>query len=501
MRDDQGRLRPHDSAQDASKTPEAPKPAVAPVGPPPGARNGPTFIEAGLIGLLVLTPLPAASVDGWAVLAIELTVLLLTAVYLFTPRRPALNARLSAGLVWPRRFLAGLAGLLILQVLPLPRALTALLSPHAAAMRADFAPGYAGTPTATLSLVPYHTLRASLELLAYVLIGVLVVRTIVHRRQIQRLILVLTGLGAFQAFYGLFELYRAHPRVLFFAKVYSLSSATGTFVNRNHFSGYLEMILPLALGLVIARVDMFSLAGKRWSEKAAQIAGRGFTVNVLILIAAAVMALAIIRSQSRSGVFVLLFILVLFFELTVFHFSARRYRQVWVKTFLKAAFVLVTLAALYAGLESTMGRFAKDNLLQDGRPQYWTSALAAARDFPLAGTGLGTFGDVFPAYGTIALEGRLTHAHNDYLEYLSELGLIGFALLLGTIAFLAIDGFRTWSKRRHPQIKAMGMGGFVSVAAILVHSVTDFNLHIPANMLLFAVILSLTYTTAYYRKA
>ncbi len=261
------------------------------------------------------------------------------------------------------------------------------------------------------------------------------------------------------------------------------------------------MILPLALGLVISRIDMFSLAGKRWSEKVAQITAKGFARNVLVLIAAGVMALAIIRSQSRSGVFVLLFIFVLFFELTVFHFSARRYRQAWVKTFLKAAFVLVTIAVLYAGVEATMGRFAKDNLLQDGRPQYWTSALAMARDFPLVGSGLGTFGDVYPAYGTVPLEGRLTHAHNDFLEFFTDLGLIGFALLLATIAFLVIDGFLTWSKRRHPQIKALGMGGFVSVAAILVHSFTDFNLHIPANTLLFAVVLSLTFATAYYRKA
>jgi O-antigen ligase len=200
-------------------------------------------------------------------------------------------------------------------------------------------------------------------------------------------------------------------------------------------------------------------------------------------------------------VFVLLFIFVLFFELTVFHFSARRYRQAWIKTYLKAAFILATIAVLFAGVEATMGRFAKDNLLLDGRPQYWNSALAVFRDFPLLGTGLGTFADVYPAYGTGPLEGRLTHAHNDFLEYLTDLGMVGFALLLATISFLAIDGFLTWSKRRHPQIKALGMGGFVSVAAILVHSITDFNLHIPANMLLFAVVLSLTFTTAYYRKA
>jgi len=47
----------------------------------------------------------------------------------------------------------------------------------------------------------------------------------------------------------------------------------------------------------------------------------------------------------------------------------------------------------------------------------------------------------------------------------------------------------------------MGMGGFVAVAALLIHSFTDFNLHIPANALLFAVILALAVGTAYYRKA
>ncbi len=499
MSEDQGGI----GSGDAAPGPGSELPVQAPdaVRFPNGESAGMKIVEYGIIALLVLSPLPAASVDDWAVLAIELAALLLTAAYLLTNRRPRLNARLSARLVWPRRFLAGLAGVLIMQVFPLPKALVALLSPRSAALRAEFTPGYPGTAAATLSLAPFHTLRASLELLAYVLIGVLVVRTITHRRQIQRLMIVLTAAGACQALYGLFELYRAHPRVLFFPKVYNLSSATGTFVNRNHFSGYLEMILPLALGLIISRMDMLSLAGKRWSEKAAQITGRGFTQNVLILIAAAVMIVSIIRSQSRSGVFVLLFIFVLFFELTVFHFSARRYRQAWVKTFLKAAFILATIAVLFAGVEATMGRFAKDNLLLDGRPQYWNSALAVFRDFPLLGTGLGTFADIYPAYGTVSLEGRLTHAHNDFLEYLTDLGSVGFALLLATIAFLVIDGFLTWSKRRHPQIKGMGMGGFVSIAAIFVHSITDFNLHIPANMLLFAVVLSLTFTTAYYRKA
>lgn len=499
MRDAPGRL----LAEPVGSSLEEPRAKVAATASLPAPREaiGTKIVEYGILTLLVMSPLPAASVDDGAILAIELAAAFLAVVYALTVRRPPLNARMTARLIWPRRLLGALTGLLALQVVPLPKALVALVSPRAAAVHEQFTPGFSGAGALTLSLAPFHSLRAALEILAYVLIGFLVVRTFTHRRQILRLMIVLTAAGTFQAFYGLFELFRDHPRVLFFAKVYNLDSATGTFVNRNHFSGYLEMILPLAVGLIIARIDLFSLAGKRWPDKIAQVTGKGFSLNILIMIAVVVMALAMVRSRSRSGVFVLLFIFILFFELTVFHFSAKRYRQVWIKNFLKAVFVLVTIAALYAGVEVTIGRFADDHLLQNGRPHYWTSALAVFRDYPVFGTGLGTFADVYPAYGTIPLEGRLTHAHNDYLEYLSDLGLLGFAALFGTIAFLVVDGFLTWSKRRHFQIKGLGMGGFVSIAAILVHSITDFNLHIPANMLLFSVVLGLTYTTAYYRKA
>lgn len=499
MRDAQGRLisSPSPTFVPPSSLPEPPLRALA----APGDSIGAKIIEYGIIVLLILSPLPAASTEEWSILAIELLAAFLTAVYILTGRRPRLNAKLEARLVWPRRLLWGLLAVIGLQIVPLPPLIVRFVSPHAFALREAYAPRFGELRSMSLSVVPSATARQALLLFAYVLIGFLVVKTITHKRQIQRLMTVLVMMGTLQAFYGLFELYRNNPRVLFYKKIYNLNSATGTFINRNHFSGYLELLIPIALTLVIARIDLFSLAGKRWAEKIAQITGPGFVLNVLSLIGVVVMSLGIIMSQSRSGVFVLLFIFLLFFLLTAFHFSAGRYRQEWIKKFLKVAFVLITLAALYVGVEATVGRFSKDNLLQDGRPQYWTGVIRMIGDFPLIGTGLGTFGSLYPVYETIPMWGRLLHAHNDYLEFLAELGGVGFVLLLGTVGFIAIDGFRTWSKRRHPGIKGLGMGGFVAVAALLVHSLTDFNLQIPANAVLFTVILSLSYATAYYRKA
>jgi O-antigen ligase len=95
----------------------------------------------------------------------------------------------------------------------------------------------------------------------------------------------------------------------------------------------------------------------------------------------------------------------------------------------------------------------------------------------------------------------LVHAHNDYLEYLSELGILGFALLAAGVLFITVDSFLTWAKRRNPEVKSLALGGLVSVFVMLVHSLTDFNLHIPANALLFTMILSLNWSAIYYRKS
>jgi O-antigen ligase len=113
---------------------------------------------------------------------------------------------------------------------------------------------------------------------------------------------------------------------------------------------------------------------------------------------------------------------------------------------------------------------------------------------------LGTFEEIYPAYEESSTPPLFEHAHNDYLEYASELGALGFLLLLGGISILLAFSFLMWKVRRHPGIRGLALGGLVAVVVMLLHSITDFNLHIPANMMLFAVVLSLTVATAFYRR-
>jgi O-antigen ligase len=277
---------------------------------------------------------------------------------------------------------------------------------------------------------------------------------------------------------------------------------TGTFVNRNHLSGYLEMIIPLALGLAIARMHLLTFGVKGFRERVRLWTSKGVLANVLLLAAAVIMSLGVLFSDSRSGLAVLLFMAFLFLGLSALTFSRAGHLQAWAGKFIRAALVVVTVLAVAIGVGTTIQRFALDDLLHEDRPSYWSNTAGIVGDFPLFGTGLGTFGSAYNAHEKrSAGELEIRHAHNDYLEYAAEAGILGTLLLLGGILYVAVRAFLSWRVRRNTEARGLAMGGIVSLAGIGLHAVTDFNLHIPANMVLFAVVLSLTLVMAYYRKS
>ena len=470
------------------------------------ARSGRSYrrrrtLEVGLAALLIFSPLPAASVNAWSILVVELAAVFLALTYLFLEPKPHVNDQMAPALKRVKIALAGFFGLVAFQLLPLPAGLVRFLSPGTYRLHRLYSPDFAGMKFMTISIAPSQTLREGLELAAYVIIGFLIIHTVTHGRQIRGLIMVLIGLGVFETMYGLYELTTARPRILFYAKAFSPDSVTGTFVNKNHLSGYLEMILPLALGLVIARTSALSFGAKGLREKFLLWTSGGVVTNLLVMASVVVMALGIVNSNSRSGLFVLVFSFFLIFGLSILSFSRTGFRQMWIKTFVRVTFLVILIMSLYVGIGSTIQRFAVDDLLHENRPLFWSNVTGLVRDFPVFGTGLGTFVSAYPAYekrgGPDAL---LTHAHNDYLEYASEVGLVGSLFLFGGIFILAGRSFLTWRERRNPEAKGLALGGLVSLAGMGLHALTDFNLHIPANMLLFTVILSLTFVSAYYRK-
>ncbi|MCJ7682600.1 MAG: hypothetical protein MUP70_17860, partial [Candidatus Aminicenantes bacterium] len=108
----------------------------------------------------------------------------------------------------------------------------------------------------------------------------------------------------------------------------------------------------------------------------------------------------------------------------------------------------------------------------------------------------GTFSAVYPIFETQGKPGFYSHVNNDYLEFLSELGFVGFILLFAAVLLIFLQAFFIWRARRNPEVKALTLGGLSSCLVLLVHAVTDSALHIPALVLLFAALLALTLVTA-----
>jgi len=458
------------------------------------------IIEYGILGLIIFSPLPAASVEEWAILVIQLAVIIMMVAYFLMKEKPQNSILLSHSLKWPRYLFIGLFILMIIQIIPLPKNAINILSSNVYSFQNLYQADFSTINFMSLSLIPSHSIQAGLELLTYFFLSFLIVKTVTRRHQVMRIFSVLVVMGIFEAFYGLFELYNKNPRILFYEKVHQLDSVTGTFVNRNHLSGYLEMIIPLCIGLIIARMDLGSLTGLKWREKLLRLSEKGIGTNILLSLGVIVMSVAVVFSRSRSGVFLLIFAFILFFGLSMLFIRGTTHLKKGIKNFLTVVFLMILLIALYVGIDANLERFALDKLLHEERPIVWGNTVTIFSDYPLFGTGLGTFASIYPAYEDSKRYARYSHAHNDYLEYLAELGIFGFVFLAGGILIMLINSFLVWKERRYPLVKGLALGGIIAVICMLIHSVTDFNLQIPANMVLFSVALSLTITVAFYKR-
>jgi O-antigen ligase len=125
------------------------------------------------------------------------------------------------------------------------------------------------------------------------------------------------------------------------------------------------------------------------------------------------------------------------------------------------------------------------------RISIWRDTLTLIHQHPLLGTGLGTFSVAYTSVQTAFLDLLVDHAHSDYLEVVSELGLPGGILVFGSIFWILARAVRRYRKTEDRFAASVYLGCIGSISAILVHGLADFNLYIPANALVFTVALAL----------
>jgi len=126
----------------------------------------------------------------------------------------------------------------------------------------------------------------------------------------------------------------------------------------------------------------------------------------------------------------------------------------------------------------------------------WENTFQILKDFPLFGSGLGTFAQIFPMYRTFCFRGLVTHAENDFLQLASEVGLVGCGLLATLFLFLFFKGGLRIRSVTSPQ-RYIGIGGLTGILALMFYSLVEKNLQVPANALLYALLWGLTITPSF----
>ena len=238
----------------------------------------------------------------------------------------------------------------------------------------------------------------------------------------------------------------------------------GPFANRNHFAGFAELVLPMSLvPLLVGRVRRERL--------------------VIVSILAVIPVSALVLSASRGGI--ISFGAELAFLLLILVLKRAHGKQMYVAgAVLLGAFALVS----WLGVNQILTRFASLQSLEVTESKRASMRYGTWRiflDHAVLGTGLGTLQQVYPPYETLYDGKIVNHTHNDYLETLAETGVLGGVCWLWFLAALFINALRLLKNEGDSFANTLRLCGWTACCGLLVHSLVDFNLHIPSNLLLF----------------
>ena len=324
-----------------------------------------------------------------------------------------------------------------------------------------------------LSAYRHETIAGLMLYSAYAMLCFLATQSLLRSSQARKVAVALAVYGVVVAAFALVQGVAPNGKIFWLRHPRMGGWIYGPYVNHNHYAGLMELLVPIPLVISLSRLA---------SERIRTSAG----------IAAAIMVGTVFLSGSRGGM------LAIFVELALF--AAVLFRQKrGVRIALGAgafAVVLVSLLLWLGGKELTarvasMSTEARGEISGGMRFSIDRDTVHMLRQHPILGWGLGTFPVVYPQFRSFYTNFFVNEAHNDYLQLLSETGVLGLAIALWFLVVLYRKAIRKTGKWLSDVSGAVTLSCALGIVGILVHSFVDFNLQIPANAALFYVFCSL----------
>lgn len=431
------------------------------------------IISLGLILILIFTALAFGTVEPWSLALFELSILILLLLWMVKAAVDGQLVVLLPSVAWP---LLALLGLGVVQSLVIS--------------------GPDGQ-THSLSLDVEATRLTVLTLLCVISALLLFINFLARTDQVEKVGHFLVFYGLLFSVFGLAQHFSWNGKFFWTVEpTYPLSAPFGSFVNHSHFAGYVEMMTPFPLAMILFK-----------SVRKEARFFYGFAVIV--------MGVATVISLSRGGMVSLFagLLFVLVSSLLALTSRPGHLRQTSHRPIAALAsrvgvggFVLLMIIGgiFWVGADPVIERVAITKLsgeaghgeqtLYSSRGFIWQDTWKMITAYPLTGVGLGAYTTIYPQYsrrdsGTLII----AQSHNDYLQILADAGVVGGVLALWFIGLLA-RSFVSGVQHPDPRLAALAMGAGGGIFAMLVHSVFDFNLQLPSNELMFLLLAAIVST-------
>ncbi len=449
---------------------------------------------------IVLSPLPFGCVGKVYLPLFYLSLLFLSFAGMCCEKESETepNALLSPAIAYGREirlFLFIFLSFLLFQIIPFPRFLISIISPETL----KISDSLTSSPARflSISLVPVETVFFTIRFISILIFFLVFLKIRFNKIELISLIRVIIYTVSFQSLFGLIKYsLKSNNFFIFFHKMKDGAShgfLTGTIGNPDHFAFYIEMTIPLLIAFIFYDIGFFE-SGKNLREKliSAFNQDRRIIINFVLL---GIIFVSLLLTGSRSGIVTSIISLLIFSLLSIYLKRSRSIRKK-----IKYIFIAIAIIAVFLGIKNTTDKFMKTSFASSGRFLRWPNSLKIVSDFPVFGSGFGTYKYTFYLYDTDPSGVWSTHAHNEYIEGLTEGGVLGslsLFLLLGAIIFSIA---RMWRNRRHPGIRILGIGILTSLFTVMFHSFFDFSLRIPSNLLIFSLIMLIGIKLVTYKK-
>jgi O-antigen ligase/Flp pilus assembly protein TadD len=449
------------------------------------------IIFALFIFVLLFSPLAFGTVETWSLTVMESFSFLALFLLLLSNRRTKDASFHGIPGLLPLICLLIFIGL---QLVPLPPGIVRIISPATYAMYRETIFIDAPMAWVPLTISKKATLGEFFRMASYVAFYALTVQLLSKKENLKKTVTILVVFASLLSLFAILQHFLPNGRIYWIRKLTQGGSPFGPYVNRNHYAGLMEMIFPLVLGIFLYHKPHVPYQSLR-----DRITGffnlQRTNIYLLLGFSAVLVATSVFLTLSRSGIVSLCVSMICFGGIFLVRGKEKKRGLI-----IAVIFVLIVLSVGWFGWNPILERFETirnpQGDISELRLGIWRDSGNIIRDFPLFGTGIGSFINIYPRYRTVPGEIIAGHAHSDYLEILTDGGVIALLLFAWFLLALLTKSYRVFLKRRETYSIYLFIAAVSGIVAILVHGFTDFNLRTGANGLYFFFLSGLAVSAA-----